>query len=284
MEEEKTKSTAVDEERKREIREAVEIREAQLADDSQLDTLFEDYVSSLADDQLPKSKPQEHRMFAEWEDGLQDELQFWKSDLARLENQPTNKSLIFKGASDRIADLLRQAAKDINLLPDADDEATQMASQRSTRRKRSGKGSSRAHNRPYGASKNTATHPEQFKELALRLYDAGNNARQVAEELFDNDFGTRDGRMIGAQQMAQMLKRWTAEPKHGKPRRTKSPGQTGSRAGQHRAQAKAKAHGLRGQGLTMAKIAGILNDDGYRTVKGYPYTQQNVWHLLNREE
>lgn len=34
----------------------------------------------------------------------------------------------------------------------------------------------------------------------------------------------------------------------------------------------------------MAKIAGILNEDGYHTVEGYPYTQQNVWHLLNRDE
>ena len=49
-------------------------------------------------------------------------------------------------------------------------------------------------------------------------------------------------------------------------------------------QAKARAQKLRDQGLTMAKIAGILNDEGYRTLQGKSYTQQNVWHLLNREK
>ncbi len=217
LEEEQKKIVGADQQRQHDLRKTIEEREANLADDAQLDILFGAYISNLPANQAPKNKPQEHRMFTEWEDGLQDELQSWKGDLAQLENQPTNKSLILNGASDRITDLLRQAAKDINLLPDADDEATKMASQRSPRRKRSGKASLRAHSRPYGARKNTATHPEQLKELALRLYDAGNNARQVAEELFDNDFGTREGRMIGTQQMAKMLKRWTAEPKHGKP-------------------------------------------------------------------
>ena len=284
LEEEEKKIVGANQKRQNDLRKSIEEREAHLADDAQLDILFGAYISNLPANQIPKSKPQEHRMFAEWEDSLQDELQSWKSDLARLENQPANKSLIFNEASDRITNLLRQAAKDINLLPDADDEATQKASQRSIQGQRSGKASSRADDRPSGASKNTATHPEQLKKLAMRLYRSGNNARQVAEKLFDKDFGTREGRMIGAGQMAQMLKRWAAESKRGKTRRTKKRRRTGSRAGQQSAQAKAKAHRLREQGLTMANIADKLNDEGYRTVKGYPYTQQNVWHLLNRDK
>lgn len=284
LEEEQKKIVGANHKRQNDLRKTIEEREVHLADDAQLDILFGAYISNLPADRIPKNKPQEHRMFAEWEDGLQEELQFWKSDLARLENQPTNKSLIFKGTSDRITGLLRQAAKDVNLLPNADDEAAPMASQRSTQGKQSGKGSSRADNRPYGARKSTATHPEQLKKLAMRLHRSGNNARQVAEKLFDKDFGTREGRMIGAGQMAQMLKRWTAESKRGKTRRTKKRRRTGSRAGQQNVLAKDKAHRLREQGLTMAKIAEKLNEEGYRTVKGYPYTQQNVWHLLNRDK
>ena len=34
----------------------------------------------------------------------------------------------------------------------------------------------------------------------------------------------------------------------------------------------------------MGKIAGVLNNEGYCTVQGLPYTQQNVWHLLNRDK
>jgi len=177
LEEEQKKMVGASQKRQHELRKSIEERETHLTDDTQLDILFGAYISNLPANQIPINKPQEHRMFTEWEDGLQDELQSWKSDLSRLEGQPTNKSLIFNGASDRITVLLRQAAKDVNLLPDADDEATQMTSQRGTRGQRSGKGSSQAYNRPYGASKSTATHREELKELALRLYDAGKNAR-----------------------------------------------------------------------------------------------------------
>ena len=212
LEEEKAKATAVDRERKREIREAIEIREAQLADDLQLDTLFGDYVESLADDELPQNKPQEHRMFAEWENGLRRETNEWKDEFARLDNQPIDKSLVFNRAVEKVEALLRRAAQDISLLPDAYDSEAQIASQTRKGGKRSDRGRSINKSRPYGASKSTATHPEQFKELALKLFREGNNARQVAEELFASDFGTRAGRMIGPGQMAQMLKRWDSEP------------------------------------------------------------------------
>ena len=136
LEVERKKVMGSEDERQHKLWKVIEERESQLADDALLDVMFEDFISNLPVDQIPKSKPQEHRMFAEWEDGLEDELLSWKSELALLENQPIDKGLIFNGARDRVMDLLRQAAKDINLLPDADDEATQMASQRSTRRKR----------------------------------------------------------------------------------------------------------------------------------------------------
>lgn len=284
LEGERTKVMGPEEERQRKLRKAIEERESKLADDAHLESMFGEFISNLPVDKTPQSKPQEYRMFNEWEDNQRKEMLSWQSELALLENKPIDRSLVFEGARDRVMDLLRQAAQDVNLLPGANDEATPIASQKNTRGKRSSNGSSQSDKRPYGASKSTATHPEQLKKLALRLSRAGNNARQVAEELFNRDFGTREGRMIGAGQMAQMLKRWSAEPNPGETRRTRKPRRMGSRAGKQIAQAKAKAHRLREQGLTMAKIAGKLNDEGYRTVKGYPYTQQNVWHLLNRDK
>ena len=282
LEEERLKVVGADEQRQHELRKAIEEREAHLVDDAQLSILFEEFTSNLPANQRPQSKPQEHRMFSEWENGLRRETNEWKNELARLDNQPVDKSLVFNRANERVVALLRRAAQDVNLLPDAKNGAAQMASQTRRRGKRSGRGRSTANDRPYGANKSTATHPEQFKELALRLHNEGNNARQVAEELFAYDFGTRSGRMIGPGQMAQMLNRWTAEPNQGM--RNLAGGHPASGAAHEKTQAKARAHGLRDQGLTMGKIAGVLNNEGYRTVQGLPYTQQNVWHLLNRDK
>ena len=282
LEEERLKVVGADEQRQHELRKAIEEREAHLVDDAQLSILFEEFTSNLPANQRPQSKPQEHRMFSEWENGLRRETNEWKNELARLDNQPIDKSLVFNRAIERVVALLRRASQDVNLLPDAKNVAAQIASQTRRRGKRSGRGSSTANDRPYGANKSTATHPEQFKKLALRLHNEGNNARQVAEELFANDFGTRKGRMIGPGQVAQMLQRWTAEPNQGM--RSLAGGLPASGAAHEKTQAKARAHGLRDQGLTMVKIAGTLNNEGYRTVQGLPYTQQNVWHLLNRDK
>ncbi|MCY4409906.1 MAG: hypothetical protein OXC27_05555, partial [Caldilineaceae bacterium] len=128
----------------------------------------------------------------------------------------------------------------------------------------------------------SVTHPEQMKELALSLYHAGKSARQVAEELFANDFGTQAGRMIGPGQMAHMIKKWTAEPDldmqnlaRGRIRATKK------KMVHRREHAKARAQELRNQGLSMANISSVLNDEGYSTVLGNSYNQQAVRHLLD---
>ena len=282
LEEERLKVVGADEQRQHELRKAIEEHEAHLVDDAQLSILFEEFTSNLPANQRPQSKPQEHRMFSEWENGLRRETNEWKNELARLDNQPIDKSLVFNRAIERVVALLRRASQDVNLLPDAKNVAAQIASQTRRRGKRSGRGSSTANDRPYGANKSTATHPEQFKELALKLHNEGNNARQVAEELFAYDFGTRNGRMVGPGQMAQMLNRWTAEPNQGM--RNLAGGHPASGPAHEKNKAKARAHGLSDQGLTMVKIAGVLNNEGYRTVQGLPYTQQNVWYLLNRDK
>ena len=119
LEVERKKVMGSEEERQHKLCKAIEERESQLADDAQLDFMFEDFISNLPVDQLPRSKPQEHRMFAEWESGLQSDLDSWKDELVRIENQPIDKQLILDSASDRVLDLLFRAAEDIDLLPDA---------------------------------------------------------------------------------------------------------------------------------------------------------------------
>ena len=119
LEVERKKVMGSEDERQNKLCKAIEERESQLADDAQLDFMFEDFISNLPVDQLPQSKPQEHRMFAEWESGLQSDLDSWKDELVRIESQPIDKQLILDNASDRVLDLLFRAAEDIELLPDA---------------------------------------------------------------------------------------------------------------------------------------------------------------------
>ena len=195
--------------------------------------------------------------------------------------------------------MLRRAAQDVNLLPDAHNDPARMASQTRRRGKRSGRGRSTTNSRPYGASKSTATHPEQFKELALRLYNEGNNARQVAEELFANDFGTRNGRMIGPGQMAQMLKQWTADPNQGMRSLTSGRGHTTSRAFQergfkedgtirstatHRSEIVTMATQLRERGLSYQQISDKLWNANYGTKTGYQFGAGQVRDIVIRRQ
>ena len=280
LEEERLKATGADEERQHELRKAIEDREAQLADESTLDVLFEDYIVSLPTNQLPQSNPQKYRMFTDWEGGLRRELDDWRKELARLEDQPIDKRLVFDGTQDRVTGLLRLAAQAVHLLPDEHDPLDKLIPRRRTR-KRTGKGTPRVDNRPSVASKSMATHPDQLKQLALALHNAGKNPRQVAEGLFAKDFGTKGGKMIGSGQMAQMIQRWTA---------TKitdnAPGRTRGRAytsrlsmdaaivktlATHSEEIKAEAHRLWNEGQTAKQIAAALFHQGFGTRGGYEF-------------
>ena len=274
LEEERLVATRADEKRQHELRQAIEAREKQMTDESLLESVFENYISSLPTHQRPQTNPQKYRMFTEWEGGLQEEVASLRNELARLKDKPVDKQLIFSGVEDRVTNLLRRAAQSVLLLPEDRDREVE-----SSPRLPKGKG------RPYGASKSSVTHPEQMKELTLSLYHTGKSARQVAEELFANDFGTQAGRMIGPGQMAQMIKKWTAEPDQdmrnlarGRIRATKK------KMVHRREHAKARAQELRNQGVSMVNISSVLNDEGYCTALGNPYTQQAVLHLLKDEK
>ena len=118
LEEERLKVTGADEKRQHELRKIIEEREAQLADESLLEILFEDHIANLPANQRPRNK---YRMYNDWEDNLKSELAGWKDELARLENQPVDKQLIFNRSVHRVIEVLCRAAQGIDLLPDAND-------------------------------------------------------------------------------------------------------------------------------------------------------------------
>ena len=211
LEVERKRLMGSEEERQHKLWRAIKERESQLADDAHLDFMFEDFISNLPIDQIPQSKPQEHRMFTEWENGLQSDLDGWKDELARLENQPIDKLLIFDRTKDRAMGLLRRAAQDADLLPDANDPANKLIPRkRSQRRKRTRKGirKSTPNSRlsmDATIVKTLATHSEEIRAEAHRLWEEGQTAKQIAVSLFHQGFGTKAGHEFGTGQVASWL-------------------------------------------------------------------------------
>lgn len=193
LEVERKKVMGSEEERQHKLWKAIEERESQLADDAQLDFMFEDFISNLPVDQFPQSKPQEHRMFAEWESGLQSDLDSWKDELVRIENQPIDKQLILDSASDRVLDLLFRAAEDIGLLPDA--SSISIGTDRYSPQDQS---SSEPVNRlPQKRSRGKKRGPRKKRreasEIAKRIKSAGGSYADIEKELAERGFKNTKG-------------------------------------------------------------------------------------------
>lgn len=116
LEEERLRVRRADEQRQNELRKIIKDRETQLADESSLDSLFEDYILSLPVNERPQNNPQKYRMFTEWESGLRTESDHWKGELTRLDNKPIDNRRIFDSAEHRVFDVLSRAAKDVEFL------------------------------------------------------------------------------------------------------------------------------------------------------------------------
>ena len=211
LEVERKKVMGSEDERQHKLCKVIEERESQLADDALLDVMFEDFISHLPVNQIPQSKPQEHRMFAEWESGLQSDLDGWKDELARLESQPIDKLLIFARTKDKAMGLMRRAAQDADLLPDANDPVDKLIPRkRSKRRKGTLRGIRKATpnsrlSMDAAIVKTLETHSEEIKAEAHRLWDEGQTAKQIAVALFHQGFGTKAGHEFGTGQVASWL-------------------------------------------------------------------------------
>ena len=119
LEAERLSVTGANEDRRLELLEKIERREAELTDDDELDALFGTYIADLPETRRPKNRVQERRIFNRWEDESQ--VRNWptgKNELAGLEDQPIDKQVIFASAQDKAMHLLRREAQAANLLPE----------------------------------------------------------------------------------------------------------------------------------------------------------------------
>ncbi len=118
LETERESIAGADDARRNELRLFIEMREAELGDDDELDTLFGKHIAGLPETERPYNRAQESRMFGEWEDNLRSELDDWQNELTELEARAVDKRVIFNSASSKVAYLLRRAAESAELLPD----------------------------------------------------------------------------------------------------------------------------------------------------------------------
>ena len=105
------------EERKDELRSLIGHRESELSDDNVLYKLFENHLTALPTVERPQTRPQESRLFSEWEGGFKQELVGWRKELATLESQSIDGQLIFNNARDQLMRLFEAEARDAGLLP-----------------------------------------------------------------------------------------------------------------------------------------------------------------------
>ena len=104
-------------ERQDEIRSLIRMRESQVVDDHVLEELFQNHVDGLPTTEQPQSKPQEHRLFIDWEASFRRQLTEWREELAELEAKTLDKRLAYDNAKDRLLRLLDAEARDSGFLP-----------------------------------------------------------------------------------------------------------------------------------------------------------------------
>ncbi len=120
LEQEQRSVTGADDKQRNELRQSIQKCEAVLADEPELERLFERHIAALPVDQRPVGNLQKWRMFASWEGNLRSKLADWKKELAELENRPIDRQKIFTSASNKVMYLLRRVAQAAGLGPDGD--------------------------------------------------------------------------------------------------------------------------------------------------------------------
>ena len=108
--------------RRNELCRLIEQRKVELANEIELERLFESYLEDLPVGERPTSNLQKWRMFNDWENDLKSKLAEWKNELAELKNRPIDKQAIFNSTRNKVMHLLRRKAQDIDLLPDSNGE------------------------------------------------------------------------------------------------------------------------------------------------------------------
>ena len=109
--------TGATDERKEELRLFIGTRETELADDYEINRLFETYIASLPEAEHPQTFPQKSRLYSEWEGKFKRELAEWRNELSTLESRPLDGQQVIDNAKERILILLEAEAAEMGLLP-----------------------------------------------------------------------------------------------------------------------------------------------------------------------
>ena len=117
LEEERRCVACADDDKRDKLREFIKTRDAELSDESVLDDLFEEYLTTIPISRRPRTIVQKYRSYTQWEGNLRTDLANKRNELAELEDQPIDKSAILKSAQDRVLSLLSHEAESAGLLP-----------------------------------------------------------------------------------------------------------------------------------------------------------------------
>ncbi len=194
LEAERMKIVGANEKRQDDLKESIGEREANLADESTLDSLFEDHIENLPIIERPQNNPQKYRMFTEWEESLREESNEWKNELALLEDQTIDKRMIFERARHSAIEVLGQAAQDTDLLPDLSeigneaDNGSPQSHGGSNVRKRVSRKRLSAKRRGSGKARKEAS------EIAKRIKAAGGSYADIEKELAAGGFKNTKGK------------------------------------------------------------------------------------------
>ncbi len=75
-------------------------------------------MNALPEERQPQSRPQERRLFNEWESGLKNDLRRWQTELSVLSNQ-SNEVSVLGGAQRKLIGLLNDVAEEMGMRPSA---------------------------------------------------------------------------------------------------------------------------------------------------------------------
>ena len=117
LEEERRLAGGADEQRKSELRSLILDGESELANDSALERSFEEYIANLPQLQRPKSGPEKHRMYNQWEHYRKRELADLEAELEKLNAMVPDGGLIYNSARERVLRVLEAKAQEAGLLP-----------------------------------------------------------------------------------------------------------------------------------------------------------------------
>lgn len=127
LESERAAAQLAQAERAGELRLWIATAASELEDDDLLARSYDAYVAALAEDERPRNRAQDSRLFMEYENSRRSGLDAWRRELASLENRQVDDQWVVDRAGQKVQYLLRREALALDLDPyvDIDDARAQ---------------------------------------------------------------------------------------------------------------------------------------------------------------